>query len=110
MTACANKHCVLGREGKKYGMSVLALVCHLCRALQRVEEAITQYLLRIKLGGWVEERFMSALNIADLSKKHWEAGKLISSQVRSRWCSCTCPRNYAYSSRLWALQSDTAGS
>lgn len=61
-----------------------AVACHLLRALNRDEEAITQYLMRIKLGGWAEERFMSALNIADLTKRHWEAGKLISAQVRSR--------------------------
>lgn len=52
-----------------------------CRALGKVEEAITHYIERIRLGGWAEERFMSALNIADQAKLQWEAGQLISPQV-----------------------------
>lgn len=52
-----------------------------CRAIGKVEEAITHYIERIRLGGWAEERFMSALNIADQAKLQWETGQLISPQV-----------------------------
>jgi hypothetical protein len=52
-----------------------------CRALKKVEEAIAHYIERIRLGGWSEERFMSALNIADQAKIQWETGQLISPQV-----------------------------
>lgn len=36
---------------------------------------------RIRLGNWAEEVFMSALNIAELARRQWEQGKIISPQV-----------------------------
>jgi len=55
-----------------------------CRALGKTEDAIMHYTERIRLGGWEEECFMSALNIANLVKKQWENGQIISSQVSAR--------------------------
>lgn len=55
---------------------------HACRrALGKHEEAITHYIKRVQMGRWDEERFMSALNIADISRVLWERGHLISPQV-----------------------------
>lgn len=57
------------------------------RSLKRFEEMYTHYIERIRIGGWEEEMFMSALNIADQSKSAWEKGRLISPQVRPWHCT-----------------------
>jgi hypothetical protein len=51
------------------------------RALKQNEEAIEHYIARIKLGGWEEERFVSAYNIADLVMMQHLQGELVSPQV-----------------------------
>jgi hypothetical protein len=43
------------------------------RALGLDDEAIEQYMIRIQLGHWVEEQFVSALNIAHILKKRYGA-------------------------------------
>jgi hypothetical protein len=47
------------------------------------------YIERIRIGGWEEEMFMSALNIADQSRTAWEWGLLINPQVRPQQCRQT---------------------
>jgi hypothetical protein len=53
------------------------------RTLGRREEAIGHYVERIKLGGWQEEVFVSALYIAEQSYLTWHDGKLLSPHVRT---------------------------
>jgi len=66
---------------------VVLVFIHACRrALGKHEEAISHYIKRVQMGSWNEERFMSALNIADISRVLWERGALISPQV------CVWPR------------------
>lgn len=60
---------------------LMMLVVPPYRALQKEEEAITQYIERVKLGSWDEEAFMAAFNIAEIAKKQWEEGKIVSPQV-----------------------------
>lgn len=74
--------CVIGQPSTYSAAAtapLLLLLPH--RALRKVEEAYTHYVVRIGLGGWDEERFMSALNIAEMAKKQWYEGQLISPQV-----------------------------
>jgi hypothetical protein len=54
------------------------------RTLRKHPEAIAQYIERIKLRGWSEERYMAALNAAHSAKALWDLGDRVPDTVRAR--------------------------